>query len=148
MDVEGTDGASSEDNQVVFNSSIVIVASINNSPLELCAKNNPICLSVFKAAYYQHVGEPSWLISGREYASPEDYFRGISCLVRQFGPAVSDIVDSVPGLIICGYLASIRGPESSSSFKPTVVVPTLQILLKQSWQTLRECGAARRSHRS
>ena len=74
MDVEGTDGSSSEDNQVVFNSSIVIVASVNNSPLELCSKNDPICLGVFKAAYYQHVGEPSWLISGREYASPENYF--------------------------------------------------------------------------
>ena len=72
---------------------VPILASINNSPLELCAKSYPNCLSVVKeAVYHQHVGEPSWLIPGREYASPENYFRGTSCLVQKFGPAVSELI--------------------------------------------------------
>ena len=126
---------------------IVIVASIN-CPLELWAKIYAIRLGLFEAAYYQHVGESSWLIPGREYGSPEDYFRGISCFIQEFVSELVFSVDSMPCLTTCDYPVSIIGPESSSSFKPTVVAPTLQVLLKQSRQTLRKCGTAQRNHRS
>ena len=111
---------------------IVIVASINDCPLELWAKIYAIRLSLFEGAYYQHVGESSWLIPGREYGSPEDYFRGISCFIQEFVSELVFAVDSMPYLTTCDYPVSITGPESSLSFKPTVVAPTLQVLLKQS----------------
>ena len=52
------------------------------------------------------MGESSWLIPGREYGSPEDYFRGISCLIQGSVSEPAFTVDSMSCLTTCDYLPS------------------------------------------